>query len=306
VWASELSFMNSNKGILILAAVGAVAAAQTASAQTLNSTSIVGYADNATGGLIDSLQYAGSTDSTPAYAALTNLQLSGLDSSGAPQTMTFTGWTNSVSDYGSLHNSTYASVTNSFYNANNPSYDPTTGTGTPYSEDSLGFSQFTDTLQFGGLLSAGYKASYVFHIDGTVTGNMTENQGGDLGVNLAGTNFGYFAFGNGNYDTVWGTGQVAVNGTYAQTVTATLSSQAYVDNSWYPDGSNISGEADFADTSTLLGVVLYNPQGQIVTSGVTVTSASGTQYALLAAPEPSGWAALGVGMLGLLRLRRKR
>lgn len=295
--------MSRQKGIILIAALGAVGAAQTASAQSLTSISYVGYTNPGT--YINALSGQWITGNGVAYASLSNMTFSGLDAANNPQMMTFSGWTSSESDYGQLHNATYVDVTNNYYNASNPAYDPTSNTGSPYSLNSLGFSIFSDTLQFGGALQSGYQAQYVFHIDGSVTGNLTENDGADIGVNLAGQYFEQGWFGDGSYNTTWATGLVPINGITPQQIQVQFSTQAYVDNWYYADGSNDSGTSDFSDTAGLVGIEIYNANGQLVSpAGITVGSASGTQYALL--PEPAGWASMGIGLVGLLGLKRRR
>jgi hypothetical protein len=299
--------MSTRKGycrLLAISAAVAVAGVPMAFGQSLESESIVGYTTPDSDG-IDSLSFGYVTDNTVASASVNNVQFTGMDGNGDQQTMTFSGWTNSQSDYGQLHNATSVTIGNTYYNANNPDYDPTTGQGSPTSLDSLGFSIFSDTLQFGGVLEAGYQARYIFHLDGSVTGNLTDYEGADIGVTIAGNYEDQAWLGDGTYSLDYATQSYAVNGTTPQDIDVQFSTQSYANMADYPDGSNLSGISDFSNTMTLAGIEMLDANGNLVT-GWTVSSASGTQYnQILSTPEPAPAIALGVGVLALIRRRRK-
>ncbi len=138
------------------------------------SESIVGVNN---GGYIASLDFSYVTDNSTA-SAYAMPSFTGMDGMGNTQTMTFTGSTVSQSDYGRLHVLTTGTLANSYYNVNNQPYANANGNiintaGSPTSLTTLGFAVFNDTLQYGGALQSGYKARYIFHVDGTNSGTGT-------------------------------------------------------------------------------------------------------------------------------------
>jgi hypothetical protein len=69
-----------------------------------------------------------------------------------------------------------------------------------------------------------------------------------------------------------------------------------------------SSSADFYNTASIAGVVLYDQNMNPINGTPTITSALGVPYQVLAAPEPATFALTGFGTLtlGLLALRRKK
>ncbi|MBC7526669.1 MAG: PEP-CTERM sorting domain-containing protein [Chthonomonadaceae bacterium] len=294
-----------------------------ASAQfSTSSNSIVGTTN--TSGYVYSLDQNNASDNSLVTAS-TSHNFTGLDGLNNRRTLNFSGSATSQSDYGSLHSSTSATVTNSYYNADNPSYSNPDGTlnnpdGSPAGLATLGFSGFTDTLQYGGILQSGYKARYIFHVDGTntVVGNNFEDDpnggtfaGAGLGVQIAmDPTETFFAWNPGFFAADWVTQDHPVNGVTPQQIDVQFSTNSFFNLYNLVDGQNASVSSDFSSTLTLTGIELVDANGNLA-SGWTVTSASGTQYRALqgvAVPEPGTFALLlvsGVAGAGLLRRRRK-
>jgi len=249
------------------------------------SQSIVGVSNTSIPGAgIGALSFEHNSDGSTSFATLDH-SWTGLNGLGQSQTMNFQGTTITSSNFGRLHSYTDGSVTNSYYNASNPIYWDGSNYhegGSPDNLVSLGFAGFNDTLQFGGTLQAGYKARYIFHLDGFQSGY------GNL-ANLAFTIDGnptesFFETGQGNINTNWVTGTYEVNGITPQNVSVQFSTQFVLDTFAVADGSSVSGVADFSSTLALTGIEMLDANDNPVT-GWTVTSASGTVYE--AVPEPA-------------------
>ncbi len=273
-----------------------------APAQSRWTTSLV--AVNNAGYQFSMLDFQSSNDGSPTVASGTK-SFSGLDRNGNAQTMTFTGFTQSSANYGRLKVNTYGKTTNNYYNASNPVYyNSSTGitdpNGSPDSLTALGFAGFSDVLQFGGSLQAGYRARYIFHVDGTNAGSGAL---ADMSVTIAGNNETFFAFSSGYTNTIWATQSYEINGITPQTVDVQFSTQ-FVNDTWlHNDGDTVEGFSNFYSTLTLDHIDILDASGNLVTQGVTVSSASGTNYAV---PEPATMLALGGGVLAMLRRRRKQ
>ena len=276
---------------------------------SLSSTAIVGA--NNDGGFIATIDRHDVADNTTVSANATR-SFTGKDRAGNNRTMTFTGKTVARSDYGSLHCLTSASLTNSYYNAANPAFANTNGqiidpNGSPNSLTTLGFAIFNDTLQYGGALQAGYKARYIFHVDGTNSGTGTL---ADLGVTVdTNPSNSFFAFDPGAFAADWVTSDFAVNGVTPQHINVQFSDQVVFDTVNLADGQNYAGTSDFSSTLTLSGIEVVDANGRPAT-GWTVTSCSGTRYPLFSAPstpEPGVTALLlSLGIpAGMLALRRR-
>jgi len=285
-----------------LSALVLALAAQSAQAQSRSAISLVGVANN---GYIYSLDQTSSAGA-PTSASV-NQSFTGMDGAGDEQTMGFTGQTIASSQYGQLHCYTTATLTNSYYNAGNTPYADPNGdlndaNGSPTTLTSLGFAIFDDILQFGGNLQAGYKARYIFHIDGT---NSGDGAAADLGVDIDGhPGDAFFDFDPGSIDTTWATSDWDVNGITPQTIHVQFSNQVVFNTYDYADGTNLAGTSDFSATVTLSDIEVVDGNGNYVT-GWTVSSASGTIYPTMqAVPEPCTLLVLGIPAL-LLRKRRK-
>jgi hypothetical protein len=303
------ALLSSAFSALILAGL-----AVSACGQSTTSYSIVGWGNSTQSGGdggIHSASFNSATDGSAVTASVSNAQFTGMDGAGNTQTMTFSGTAYTQSNFGQIHSSTSMSVANTYYNQNNTPYYNSQGqanaAGSPDNVDSLSIGYFTDVLQFGGALQAGYQARYIFHIDGDITGNITEPNGAlaDMGVQIANNpDQLFFAYGNGPYTADWVTNTYEINGVDPQTINVEFSTQAFVDTWAYPDGSNIGGSTDFQNTLTLAGIEVVNQYGQDVT-GWTVSSASGTQYTQLhTVPGPSS--AFTIMALGVSTIARRR
>lgn len=236
---------------------------------------------------------------------------SGLNRAGDPRTMTFTGTTIASSDYGRLHCMTSGRLVNSYYNSANQPYADLNGNvinplGTPTSMDALGFAVFNDTLQYGGALQAGYKARYIFHVDGINSGLGAL---ADLGVTVdANPGDLFFSTTSGPFTADWVTKDYDINGITPQHINVQFSDQVALTPADFTDGQTYTGTSDFGSTLTLTGVQVVDAGGTPV-SGWTVTSGSGTNYPLaVSTPEPGVIALLmGLGVpASLLALRRRR
>lgn len=284
---------------------GLLAASCMASAQSLYSLGVVGVTNSSVSMYIGARAWSSANDSAMVQASWTE-SYTGMDRTGATQTMGFSGSVRAQSDYGRLHCYTATSVTNTYYNASNPVfYNDTTGdfdpNGSPDGLTSLGFAVFNDTLQFGGSLQAGYKARYYFHVDGTNTGYGAL---ADLAVDVDGhPGDAFFVWQDGTSSETFVTKDYDINGVTPQSLHVQFSTQVVVNTYDVDDGLNLSGVSDFSSTASLVGVEVVDANGHSV-SGWTMTSGSGTVYQ--AVPEPGSVAAIVVGVAGLALRRRRR
>ena len=286
------------------AALSLLALTSTAQAQTLYSDSSIFLENNDQG-----IGVAYDSGFQSAGAANYSGSLTGLDGNGNTQTMTITGQASDQVSYGQLHSSASLSIINPYYNPSNPVFfdgNDINPAGSPDAVFVTGLSYVHDFLQYGGNLQAGYVARYLFHLDGVNTG--TES-GTSLVAQIDNNNEFY-----SNSSTVvsadWATKDYAINGTTPQDVVIELrSSGAFVFQN-QQQGQDVSGSTNFG--ATLTGIEVRDASGNLV-SGVTLTSASGTQYNLIeaqAVPEPGAFALLtGTALFGgslLLRRRKGR
>lgn len=240
----------------------------------------------------------------PSQSASGSASFTGMDMAGNTQTMNLSGYVSSSAEYGRLHSYSSASVSNSYYNPANAPAFADDGTFNPNGSiddfSALGFAGFDDTLQFGGDLQAGYKAKYIFHVEGT---NSDSNGLADLAFQVdSNPTESFFAFDPVN-NTIWATQEYAIDGVNPHNVHVQFSNQAVLNFNAIPDGSSFTSISDFSSTLVLSGIEILDSNDHPV-SGVTVTSASGTNYAVLT-PEPGSLAALGLGAAALLRRRKK-
>ncbi|HRK21107.1 MAG TPA: PEP-CTERM sorting domain-containing protein [Fimbriimonadaceae bacterium] len=293
---------NSSRGFsLALSALAAVAVSGQAAAFDIWSQSIAGVTN---GSFIGTVGFEHRTDGGVTSAQM-DQTWTGLDRNGAEQEMRFQGQTLTQSAFGRLKSYTAGTVTNSYYNENNPKYfDWDTGTydpeGSPTGLVSLGFAGFNDTLHYGGTLEAGYRARYIFHIEGQSVGYGTF---ASLSVSIANNPYeDAFFIGAGNYNEIWATQTYEINGITPQDINVQFSSQFVLNTHEVDDGTTASGVANFSSTVTLTGVEVVNANGELV-GGWTLTSASGTNYPV---PEPGTMAAVTIGLVSFARRRAKR
>lgn len=285
------------------------ALAGSASAQFSTSTaSIVGVANSTVSGGLTAISQTSGNGAISTLAGTASY--TGLNRSGATQTMTFSGSTVNSAQYGQLHAYAAGTLTNSYYNASNPVYTDGVGgvanaNGSPDSLASLGFSDFDDTLQFGGALQSGYQARYIFHVDGTNSGD-----GGfaDLAVKIGSDpDESFFSTTSGYFEDDWATVDHSISGQTPQMVHVQFSNQVVFNTPDLTDGMNDSGISDFSATLTLAAIEIVDANGNPVT-GVTATSASGTRYNVLGAPvpEPASLLAVAFGLVPILRRRSRK
>jgi hypothetical protein len=246
-----------------------------------------------------------------------SFEFTGLDGSGNIQTMTYDGTAMAQSNYGRLKAKATGSVTNAYYNSENSSYTDQYGfvidpNGSPFGLISFGKAIFNDTLQFGGNLQSGYKAHYIFHVDGTIsdTSDLVSSRGfTTLQVKADNNPEQVFSYRDlGFVSTDWVTNNFAVNGTTPQNINIGFAAGTYFDLSNLPQGFNYSGASDFSATLNLATIEVVDQDGNLA-SGWTVSSASGTIYPTnsgVSAPEPNTIALLCLGGVGMLKRPHKK
>lgn len=314
---SLTKLMAAGLSALLLASIGPKAEAQSSlSSETDVHVGNPTPSNGSVGGFTFASQSA--QDNSPVMTSATQ-PFPGLDGSGQPQTMTFTGQAAAQSDYTGLHVNASASLTNSYYNVNNRPYTDQNGNrinygaagyaGSPTALGAASFAGFSDTLQYGGALQSGYMARYLFQVDGTNSGTGTF---AFLSVGIdANPGDVFSAYRSGSLSTTWATKDYAVNGVSPQKINVLFSAQLDFTTFGLTDGQNYAGASNFSDTATLAGIELVDQNGALA-SGWTVTSASGTKYNAIQGTTPAPSSALtlllgaipGVGVL--LRRRRQR
>ena len=293
-----------NRTLSASALICATLLSSVAHAQSLWSIALVAGTNAGDPGSLHAMDSQSSTTGALSQA-VTNSSFTGLDRANATQTMNFQAVNRASAEYGRLHIYSSASLTNSYYNANNPTYydfatQQLNPGGSPSTLCSLGFAGFDDTLHFGGNLQSGYTARYIFRAEGTNSGSGPL---ADLAVGIAGNpDESFFATWNGYSSEIWATQSYAISGTAAQSVHVQFSNQVVFDTDLYADGSNLTGLSDFSATLTLTEVQIFNASGQQVFD-VSATSDSGTIYQT---PEPVSMITLGLGLAGMLRRRKAR
>ncbi len=272
-------------------------------------------------GLYEGVQDGGFTssdfnvgDTTAASPFTVSRDFTGMDRSGATRTMNVSGsaFSNSNLDGANrhaIHISGQGTVTNAYYNENNRpvidgngAFDPT---GSPYQLAVHGNAGYSDTINFTGRDGEGYTVDFLFQLEGLISGdteaglNFSTSRPSDPGyyprltrVNGVQENVG-MTWATPAYPIQFGTSFDIHADMYAGLTTNLID---------HADGSTIGGSADYGDTLTLGGIEIRDPQGNLVTSGITVSSTSGASYNPV--PEPSALAALGLGALALLRRRK--
>ena len=232
----------------------------------------------------------------------------GKDRNGDTQTMIFSGSARSSAEFGRLHGFSSASLTNSYYNASNlPLADGFGGianeNGSPDDVAATTSSFFEDQLQFFGA-GQGYKARYIFHVDGTNSGYLRSQELGGplmvLGATIAGHNTTWGFGGDGFYSDNWATEDIEIDGSSPQSIQVQFDTLVSFTPKNLPDGSTISATCDFSSTATLAGIQVFDANGNLDNT-VTFKSASGTVYPV---PEPATMVGLGLGLLAVVRRRK--
>lgn len=228
---------------------------------------------------------------------------SGIDGNGDSQTMSFAGTAFASAQYGILRTAATGNVTNSFYNSNNSwYYNSDTGSvnenGTPDYLISFGQAQYNDVFTYTNIGPA-VTVNFFYQITGTFSGGavyhsilvendedfdsiiLTPNDGNTINQTFVTKNF---SIGDGilNHKT-------------------NILSQFDHRTEFSPDGSNISGVADFDSTVILTGMVLKDANGAVV-NGWSFNSGSGADYG--AVPEPATMTILALA--ALIAKKRKK
>lgn len=227
-----------------------------------------------------------------------SFSFTGSDASGDEQTMTFDGTgVAQAAGFGILKTGYSGTLWNTFYNSENTPYiDSSTITidpeGVPDIFDGRATASFTDLLQFGGT-AVGYKAVYVFGITGVNSGDSSWSR---LTFAIAG-NYESFDLDDPGVSNYVLRSQAYDISSSGQTAEVSLSSTFQPQTKSYDSGSDVTGSSDFFNTAQLIGLEVYDAQGNLA-SNVTITGESGTQYN--AVPEPAT-----MSLLALLAWRRK-
>lgn len=163
------------------------------------------------------------------------------------------------------------------------------------------YASFTDTLSYGGT-AVNYNSRYLLNLSGSIFGEEAFNI---VTIQHANDPVQRWSFFNpGNYD-VQLVSDAYVHGAFAQEIRVTLQSYFQVYTGYHEDGSIIMGTADFDNTLVLGGVELRDENGVLLPDG-TITSASGTNYGIIAIPEPStGLLAFASSVLLMAGWRRR-
>jgi hypothetical protein len=229
----------------------------------------------------------------------------GLDRNGDEQTMNYSGHATASAEFGLLRTRAFGSVTNTYYNSDNPplvdEYDTINPDGSPQSLQVAAVATFTDSLQFGGSLQPGYQARYFLRITGELSDPSAFHT---VGITIAGNSERYFSPDDhvGYLLDFYNTQSYFVNGVTPQEVTLNVLSSFSISPQSFADGSTVEGEADFFNTTILERVELVDANGNLVpNSEWNVVSASGINYQV---PEPTTGLLAGLALLGLFSLRR--
>lgn len=304
----------------------ALAVSRMASAQAVvpNPFSIRTNAYLAAGTTTNVLSFAWDTSSTGQQVTATGSHsFTGLDSQGNQQTMTLsgTGMASANADpnnpgYFALHAYAQGTLTNPYYNANNPKYfDPTDNTnnpnGSPQYLQVVGQAVWQDTLILSpsdGVVGI----RYVFGWDGKFTDYSHAYT--YLAFN-AGDNGTVFFNQNGETGGSWATPEwqvtgpmIGLSGNFGAVMGVNT------DPIYTPEGVDVNATANLSDTLTLTGIQLLDANGNQI-NGAYYTTDSGLHYNVLggiygtnAVPEPGSVALIvGISVVSAgIGLRRKR
>lgn len=212
--------------------------------------------------------------------------------------MTFSAEARASATFRNLRTYAGGSLENSFFESYSPAEGPPQGTINFF--NTYGSASFTDTLSYGGT-AVGYNSRYIFNLSGTILGEDAFNYVVLRHANQPVQTWLFSA--QGDYD-IQLVSNAFVHGAFAQEFSLTLQSYFQVYTGYLDDGATSTGYADFENTLTLAGVELRDDNGILQPNG-SITSASGTSYAIIAVPEPSVGllAVLGAGLLFSKRRR---
>lgn len=228
---------------------------------------------------------------------------SGLNRNWDNATMYFSGEAWAHGAYGTLKTYSSGGLYGSFYNEDNdPFMNSQTGffdpNGVPDVVDLYAQAGWSDKLRVGST-ATNYYSTWIFDVSGI---NAGEESFGYLTVRIGNNPAVPFYFGLGSTNERLRVSQYIVGGVQ-EDITFNLYSFFQPTTQYFDDGVDIIGSSDFGHTVTLEGIELRNEPGGDLLSGIDLVSASGYQYELV--PETATLGALGLGVVALLRKRRK-
>lgn len=257
------------------------------------------------GGLVFPVIASNDSDDGSAVTGNFDQDWSGNNSSESWSTMSFSGFGSAQGRYGSLRTSVSGSLLGSFYNAENtPFHNSQTGVtdwndGVPDVISMDAYAAWSDQLQVGST-AHNYYSTWIFNIHGNVVGDESFSYLRVRVGNNPADNFYYFYPGQVNEQIR--VSQYIVGGA-AEDVQFELYSVFQPSTQYFEDGADIYGSSDFGNTVTLEGIEFRDTPGGEILTGLSIESASGYEYS--AVPEPATMAGLTLGVLALLRKRRK-
>lgn len=284
-------------GALILLGLPATGLSQSSS---LNSSVAIGVTNNGFTNFAIETGGASADSSTGQFVQTSDFRsFDGLNRDGNSDQLTFSGLATAQATYGQVRTSAQGTLTNSFYNSDNPVYyNSDTGEinpeGTPDRFISFGQGRFVDFLTYSSnsfTLTANVTVTFLYQIDGFLTGDA-----GFFSIFVqADADSDLISFSSDGGSTqiheIWSTKPFTIGSDFSIQKTATILSQ--FDNfstEFYPDGATVPGSSDFSSTATLVGMSLFAENGDRI-SDFTVTSLSGTNYPI---PEPGTYVLLGL------------
>lgn len=228
---------------------------------------------------------------------------SGLNRSYENATMSFSGYAAAQGYYGGMHTYATGSLTGSFYNSENTPYmNSQTGEfndwGVPDVVNLYAQAGWSDKLMVGST-AHNYYSTWIFDVSGI---NAGEESFAYLTVQVGNNAAVPFYFGLGSTNNTLRVSQYIVGGTQ-EDITFNLYSFFQPSTQYFADGAYVEGSSNFGHTVTLQGIEFRDAPGGDIINGLTLESASGYQYSTV--PEPATMAGLTLGVLALLRKRRK-
>jgi hypothetical protein len=296
--------MKANKliGAISVVAIAAIGQSQV-STHSVNSSAFVGASNTEFSPYsIPNIDGNYSTVGAPVNASGSQ-SFGGSNSNGDFDTMTFSGTGFASAQYGQLKTSASGELENAFYNSDNPWYwnsntNELNEDGTPDVFISAGQATFNDTFTYSNYGPA-VTVNFFYQVSGTFTGEEVYHS---LYVSNDGdSDYIYLDTFQGNsFNQTWVTKNFSIGDGVLDHSTNSLSS-FLVQPEFYPDGSLISGTANFSSTITLTGMELRDANGALV-NGWSMSSASGTVYPV---PEPASMTILGLAALAAFKRKRK-